>query len=200
MSRSSPSTVRPVRTPSRANRGNTLVGIFIGLLLGLALAAAVAYFLTKSPSPFQGAVKADSGKGDLSARTSTGAGSEKPRFDFYKILPGTEEAKPIPPVEAAKAPAANIAVSAPVTAAPDNKAGDRYFLQAGAFQTQADAEDQKAKLAFLGLEASIQTVALADKGTWYRVRLGPFGSAEEMTRSKGELNKRGIDAAVIKNP
>jgi cell division protein FtsN len=181
------------------NRGNTLVGIFIGLLLGLALAAAVAYFLTKSPSPFQGAVKADSGKGDLSARTPAGAGSEKPRFDFYKILPGTEEAKPIPPAEPAKA-SGNIAVSAPVTAAPENKAGDRYFLQAGAFQTQADAEDQKAKLAFLGLEASIQTVALADKGTWYRVRLGPYGSAEEMNRSKGELNKRGIDAAVIKNP
>jgi cell division protein FtsN len=193
--------ITPSRRPPslrRRSEGNTLIGIFIGLLLGLALAAGVAYFVTKSPSPFQQGAKTEA-KGELAGRVPGATASEKPRFDFYKILPGTEEAKPAG--DRQQNPATpNVAVSAPTTPARDAKSGDRYFLQAGAFQTEADAENQKARLALLGLEAAIQSVALVDKGTLYRVRLGPYDNADEMGRSKLELSKRGIEATVIKNP
>jgi len=182
--------------------GNTLIGVFIGLLLGLALAAAVAYFLTKSPSPFQSTAtgaKTELAKGDIGGKPTASA-SEKPRFDFYKILPGTEEPKPSAPPDNRVQTITNVAVTSTETRPVEIKSGDRFFLQAGAFQNEADAENQKARLALLGLEAAIQTVVLVDKGAWYRVRLGPYDSADEMNRNKGELAKRGIDASVIKNP
>ena len=53
-------------------------------------------------------------------------------------------------------------------------------------------------LAFAGWEAAIQQANVADKGTRYRVRLGPYDNTEELNRVKAELGKRGFDAAVIK--
>ena len=76
--------------------------------------------------------------------------------------------------------------------------GGKFYLQAGAYQNAADAEDQRAKLALMGIEATLQTVSLPDKGTLNRVRLGPFATAEEMNSVKTELSKRGVATAVIK--
>ena len=55
---------------------------------------------------------------------------------------------------------------------------EKYYVQAGAFQNVGDAEKLKAKLAFSGFEANIQTATIPDKGVWYRVRLGPYNSGE----------------------
>src|SRR5438132_3951782 len=76
----------------RGARGGTLLGVFVGLALGIGLAAAVAYYLGRSglTTPLAGppAIKeaARNGKPE-----GTVAAPEKPRFDFYKILPGGEE-------------------------------------------------------------------------------------------------------------
>ena len=78
------------------------------------------------------------------------------------------------------------------------KAADRFWLQAGAFASEADAENLKARLAFAGWEATIQSASLPDKGVRYRVRLGPYDNTDELARMKGELAKRGFDVAVIK--
>ncbi|MEW6314202.1 MAG: SPOR domain-containing protein [Pseudomonadota bacterium] len=104
----------------------------------------------------------------------------RPRFDFYKILPGTEE-----------------------RAAEPNKPGqpqlrENVFLQAGAFQNAADADNLKAHLALLGLEASIQTTALPDKGVWHRVRLGPFAKAEDIEHTRTTLKQAGIEPVLLK--
>ena len=45
-----------------------------------------------------------------------------------------------------------------------------------------------------------QTVAVPDKGTLNRVRLGPFATVDEMNQIKAELLKRGVTTAVIKIP
>ena len=77
-------------------RGGTLLGVFIGLVLGLGLAAGVAYYVTKANSPY--ATQAAKDVRDpvrdpaKTARTDPSA-TDKPRFDFYKILPGGEEPK-----------------------------------------------------------------------------------------------------------
>src|SRR5207247_10319059 len=127
LSRDTSSARRRSASPPKRDGGNTLIGIFIGLLLGLALAAAVAYFITKSPSPFQSPAKSDA-RNDLTGR-APGPASEKPRFDFYKILPGTDDAKPAA-IESrpANPPGATVAVSAPATQGGEAKSGDRYFL------------------------------------------------------------------------
>jgi cell division protein FtsN len=172
------------RTPS-AMRGGTLLGIFVGLVLGLAVAAAVAYFLGKSGltgAPAVPGVQREivrNGKPETVPATST---PEKPRFDFYKILPGAEEPKP---------------PKAPET---QTKAVDRLWLQAGAFASESDAENLKARLALSGWEASVQMATLPDKSVRYRVRLGPYDNTDELNRIKADLGKNGFDVAVIKNP
>jgi len=189
-----------------------VLGIFIGLVLGLSIAAAVAFFLGRSglttPLPAPGANKdaTKSGKGDLAAPT---AAPDKPRFDFYKILPGSDESKAgperrpadkVPERAADKAPDSTRSVAAAAPPAPPAPpASDRFWLQAGAFASPSDAENLKARLALSGWEAAVQTVTLPDKTLRYRVRLGPYDNTDELNRIRTELGNRGFDVAVIKN-
>ena len=191
--------MRPRARPGKA-RGNTLLGVILGFVLGLVVAAVIAYVLNKTPNPFEGkSAKADVASPHVgSVERESAKPADKPRFDFSKILPGTEERR-APKEETAPAPAADKAPPAPAAEQQAEKAG-KFFLQAGAYQNAADAEDQRAKLALMGIEASMQTVSVPDKGTVNRVRLGPYGSAEEMNQVKAELLKRGVATAVIKNP
>jgi len=72
-------------------------------------------------------------------------------------------------------------------------------LQAGAFTSESEAENLKARLALSGWEAAIQTATTPDKGVRYRVRIGPYDNTDELNRMKSELGNRGFDVAVIKN-
>lgn len=209
---------RRAQPARRSGFGGTLLGLFIGIAVGLALAAGVAFYLMRAGNPYQSAspgkdTAREAGKETgKSGRPETGT-AEKPRFDFYKILPGSEE--PRLPAKSAER-AAPDKVTAERAASPDKtlakvdehaaapptdkpaKAGDRFWLQAGSFANIADAESLKARLAFAGWEATIQPVTLPDKGVRYRVRIGPYDNADEMARKKGELATRGFDVAVIK--
>ena len=92
-------------------------------------------------------------------------------------------------------PPDKVAAAEPTTAA---KLPERFWLQAGSFATESDAENLKARLAFAGWQASIQQGTLPDKGTRYRVRLGPYDNTDELTRIASDLAKNGFDVAVIK--
>ena len=71
------------------------------------------------------------------------------------------------------------------------------FLQAGSFSTAQDADNQKAKLAFMGHEAVVQQVMIQDK-TLYRVRVGPYMRTDELNKVRAELAKSGIEAQQAK--
>src|SRR5258708_29098073 len=77
-------------------------------------------------------------------------------------------------------------------------AKDVYFIQAGSFQNPADADNQKARLAILGFESSVEPAALPDKGTWYRVRMGPYTKIDEINRVRQMLAQNNIDASLVK--
>jgi cell division protein FtsN len=123
------------------------------------------------------------------ARTDNTAGVKapetKPRFDFYKILPGVEEPATDQQVKDAQK-------------AENAGAREAFFLQAGAFQSAADADNLKARLALLGIEASVQTTSLPERGVWHRVRIGPYLSVEELNRTRETLKQNGIDTTLIK--
>ena len=195
---------RPV--PSRKSGfGGTLFGIFIGVALGLSLAAAVAFYLMKAGNPYVSATPAREPARDV-AKDSPRSGradatGEKPRFDFYKILPGVEEPRvPKPGAQDKTVAKVDERASQADKAAPEKaaKAPERFWLQAGSFSTESEAENLRARLALAGWEAAIQPVSLPDKGQRYRVRLGPYDNTDELNRMKSELAKRGFDAAVIK--
>jgi cell division protein FtsN len=215
------------RAPRRSGAGGTLIGVFIGLVLGLSLAAGVAYYLMRANGPFpaQGGKEArEAVKEPARIAKADPAAADKPRFDFYKILPGIEEPKV--QAEAKKSPDRAVMEQAKTGAektakAPDKaaetkaaekapekvasaesttaaKLPERFWLQAGSFTSETDAENLKARLAFAGWQASIQQGVLPDKGTRYRVRLGPYDNTDELNRMRNDLARNGFDVSVIK--
>src|SRR5213075_2642351 len=82
--------------------------------------------------------------------------------------------------------------------APKPHSGEIYWLQAGAFSDEKEADNLKAKIALSGLEASVRPVAIPDKGTLYRVRLGPYQSLEDANRIKTALSQNGVGVAIIR--
>ena len=170
-----------------------LLGIMIGLVLGLAIALGVAWYINKMPSPFTAkspvpAPKADAPKSAPTPKAAdqpTQTSSEKPRFDFYKILPGSEETATDQQLKDAQKKSTE-------------SGKETFYLQAGAFQSAPDADNLKARLALLGIEASIQTTTLPDKGIWHRVRLGPYTDVEAVNRARAMLKQNGVDATLIK--
>ncbi|TKC89511.1 cell division protein [Trinickia terrae] len=87
--------------------------------------------------------------------------------------------------------------ASPATATANNDANTGYFLQVGAYKTEADAEQQRARLAFQGFESK---VSQRDAGgiTYFRVRIGPFSKFEDMNSARQRLSDAGVDTAVIR--
>lgn len=83
---------------------------------------------------------------------------------------------------------------------PDSKpaaSSKPIVLQAGAFSNAAEADNQKARLAMMGIEAKVQPVQIQDK-TLYRVRFGAYNQPDEAARAQSELQKSGIATTVIR--
>jgi cell division protein FtsN len=72
-----------------------------------------------------------------------------------------------------------------------------YFVQAGAFKSQADAEAQKAKLSIAGFEAKITEREQAGS-TVYRVRIGPMDKREMADKTKETLDGNGFESAIVR--
>ncbi|HQR52805.1 MAG TPA: SPOR domain-containing protein [Burkholderiales bacterium] len=193
-----------------------VAGLLAGLVIGLGIAFVVAWYVNKMPNPFAQkangaaatraeATKADAAKVDplpradpkIEPRTEAKPAAksdpkvakveeEKSRFDFYKILPGSEE------------PVSDRDLKRSDRKSSTTPSKDVYFLQAGAFQNAADADNMKARLALMGMEATIQTAAIPDKGMLHRVRVGPFGSVDELNKVKSTLQESGVQSTAVK--
>lgn len=177
------------KNTTRSSGGSLFIGVLIGLVLGLGIALGVAWYINKMPNPFQPRPPAAKPEPAKTAPVETVQPSDKngksadtkPRFDFYKILPGVEE------------PATDQQMRETKSASKES-----FFLQAGAFQNAPDADNLKARLALIGMQALIQTTTLPDRGVWHRVRMGPYRSVEELNRTRDTLKKNGIDTTLIK--
>ena len=213
-----PATSRPAAGNRSADKRGGMppmfAGILIGLLLGVMLAVGVAIWLNRANNPFVDksppveTLPAFTARSPLPPVTKSEKGdADKPRFEFYQILPGDKsgaERATVAPASPAKPPPSSdprVALKSETSApreAVKPVAVETVYLQAGAFQSQSDAENLKAKIAFSGFEAYIRQVNLPDKGTLYRVRLGPYKSPDEVNRIKATLSQNGIAAAVVK--
>jgi cell division protein FtsN len=177
--------------------GTLLLGVLVGFLLGIGTSAIIAVYFFKTPVPFLDKAHApdkaapaqnlaEAPKSAAKAPESKAADT-KPRFDFYRILPGQEE--PVTEKQMRQA-----AKQADKPGAPK----ETYILQAGSFQNPAEADNLKAKLALLGLEANVEATNLAEKGIWYRVRVGPYTKVDEMNRIRQQMAENGIDVSLIR--
>ncbi len=203
---------RPRGGGNHGGKGGLMTGLLAGLVIGVAVAVGVAMFINRGASPFSDKVASatqavvaqipsapevlrPAGSGDdvptvASAPASAPAqkASEGERFDFYTMLPGLSEKDGKPPAK----PAASKPASAPA------KVETRAWLQAGSFQNEQDADNLKAKLALLGIEARIQTQEIPEKGLWHRVRIGPFTNPAEIDKVRAQLKANGVESSIVK--
>jgi cell division protein FtsN len=192
-----------------AGKGKVVAGVFIGMVLGIAAAGGVAWYLAEKKPAFtnkepskpapqvQVAPLVASAPVAATAPTAaaSGVGETKQHFEFYKVLTdksdGTAHKNTAKPAPKPKEP-----VVAKPQPTPPAISKELYYVQAGSFQNVGDAEKLKAKLAFSGFEANIQTANIPDKGEWHRVRLGPY-SGSEAGKTIAALKQNGIIATQI---
>ena len=200
-----------------------VVGLLIGLAAALAVALYVTKapnpFVNKVPArtPTQDAAEAEKNRNwdpnsALAGRNPApgAAGASGVVTDPAAPAPRPAVAAPaviepvVPGVPARPAVAASSAVaraSAPRAAsqavASTLAAGAfTYFVQAGAYSRSEDAEQQRAKLAMLGVESRLTEREQGGKMV-YRVRVGPFERREDAENAKERLGDSGVDSALV---
>lgn len=193
----------------RREQGGTLTGLIVGLILGLLIAVGVAITITKTPLPFVDKISKQSRPaGELGDPNKTlPGGARERREQLIDKDPAVQQAAPATLTPQVTTPAApersrgkerTAPASSPaVDPAPDERF--TYYLQAGAFREPNDAEATRAKLALLGVAASIAE-RQSELGTLYRVRVGPFADVETMNRTRVRLSDNGVDVAVVRVP
>ena len=205
---------------AKKQSGGTIVGFILGLLVGLGVALAVAVYVTKVPVPFlnKGAVRSP-GEDKAEAQKNK-------NWDPNSPLYGKGNARPAPPGAASPAAGIAAApASVPATATPEPVPSDPlgdlakaranaaapvapansaaavdpfdYFVQAGAFRTQSDADAQRAKLAMLGWEARVNEREQGGR-TVFRVRIGPFVKRIDAEQLKEKLDGAGVESALVR--
>lgn len=200
--------------------GGTIVGFILGLLIGLGVALGVAVYVTKVPVPFlnKGAVRS-SGQDNAEAQKNKNWDPNSPLYGKGGARPAPAAASPAAGVAAAPASAPVVATPVPV---PSDPLGDlakarsaapapapaaaapaaavdpfEYFVQAGAFRTQSDADAQRAKLAMLGWEARVNEREQSGR-TVFRVRIGPFVKRIDAEQLKEKLDGAGVESALVR--
>jgi cell division protein FtsN len=164
-----------------------------GILIGLGLA----YYLWAKgyiPTPASELPQASSSQqpsepGIADDLAKPEAKPEKPRYDFFTVLPEMEVVVPEQQLKESSQPQAETPLA-------DTES---YFLQVGSFQQAGDAEQLKATLALQGITAKIQTVNV-NGATWHRVRIGPIEGARQADEIRSRLKAIGIDSLIMKNP
>jgi cell division protein FtsN len=160
--------------PNRRKGHPIFSGLLIGLVVGLGLAVGVALWVSGN-NPFKTAAPAL----HPIATTPAAPPDAAPSFDFYKVLPSDKPAA---------TPSAKVVAPVP-----------QYYLQAGSFQSADEADNLKARLALLGVEAQILTSDVADKGVFHRVRIGPFSAMDAVNSTRALLMQNNINVALVKD-
>ena len=144
----------------------------------------------------------------------------KPKYDFYTLLPESEvivppeavpektppvpaqPVTPVTPAEAAKIDTARaqaaLSGETPAPAPPVIKpaATTQFFLQAGSFRKQADADKVRAQIILLGQAVKVESGTVKDE-TWYRVLVGPFSNREQLTVAQKQLAGSGFSNLLL---
>ena len=198
-----------------------MFGLMAGLLVGLLVAVLVAFYISKAPVPFvskgarpppaatppadpanapdpnrslygkDGPAGAPSASGPSATQPAPAPVPQATRDPLGEFLANQDAGK-----KKGAGPASPPASPSPAPQAP-GASGGTYFLQVGAYRVIEDAEALKAKLAFMGFDARLETADVA-AGTVHRVRVGPFTRLDDMNRTRARLAENGIEAAVVK--
>jgi len=180
---------------TQKQHGSRIKALLAGLILGAlgGMAGMYLHLRDRAPAPGTPVVGPNNCAGPSQAKAPAAPEPTKEAkdFDFYGVLENTPapptprpdlESSPLPPaVGASRAPSAPSTPASPV------------YLQIASFKTTADADALKARIALAGQPASVVSMDLPGKGTYYRVRVGPFANKEEALRAGTLMQQAGID-------
>ncbi len=206
-------------------RGGFVLGIIVGVLVGLVAALGVALYIAKVPVPFinkvpqrtaeQDQAETDrnrnwdpnaplAGKGGVRPATTAPAATTAPSAPTgVALVPPAPTPLPRAPRDpgailagqSVPGGAAEAAVPIPKsTAAASNTLF--YFVQAGAYVREEDAEAQRARLALMDVRAKVTEREQSGR-TMFRVRIGPFENKEGAEVLRDKLLAGGVDAALV---
>lgn len=201
-------------------RGTTLIGFIVGVVVGLAAALAVAVYVNHVPVPFM--TKGQSRSSDQDEAEAKKNKDWDPNAPLYGKNPAkTAPAPAATPAEAKDAKAADakaaakpedkkelkpavtadpigdmVKAKAAVSAVGGEADAGAYFVQVGSFGKLEDAEAHRAKLSLSGIESKISQREVSGKMA-YRVRVGPFAKKEDGDKAKEKLEKAGLETALV---
>ena len=200
-----------------SQRGSFALGLVVGLLIGLSLALGVALYITKAPIPFINKVPPRTTQQD-SAETERNrnwdpnaalAGKPGKTANATGVTGAASSAASAPATATATAtavPASSAAAASSsgkptrdpsATSAPGAVDTALFFVQAGAYTSVDEAEQQRAKLALMGLSAKVTERDQAGRVV-HRVRVGPFDKREDAEATQTKLTEAGVDARLVR--
>lgn len=156
-----------------------------GLSTGLVLAAAIALYITQSPLPFVDRMGTKPVATKSAGQQVNGRGLPDEPVDPNKGMQSKDTGLTETPNEAGIEPR---------QASPSGMA---YLLQVGAFRSQEDADQMRARMAILGFESKVSEIE-REGAMLYRVRIGPYAAIEELNKVKARVSENGIESMVIR--
>lgn len=114
----------------------------------------------------------------------------KPRFDFYTLLPELEVVVPQLPEPKPERQSKDSPNS--------DKPSHTYILQTGSFRNYSDAESLRASLLLQGLNVKIQKVTIGDGEIWHRVQAGPYTNERKLFKAEDKLAALGVDSIRLR--
>jgi len=186
-------------TSRRKSKKNTSAAGWVWMLAGLSIGLFVAFLVYLNDNPLEMGKEKNkpapvveksraAEPGQKTADSKQGA-TQRPRFDFYNLLPEMEVFIPEQEIAAERE---------------KNSNGEQvvYDLQVGSFRQFEDADRLRAKLALMNFESHIQRITINGnynrEQTWFRVRVGPFKSARKMGKVRNRLRDQAMDPIVLK--
>lgn len=155
-----------------------------GVVVALIISAATFIWISNAPIPFVNKVQTVNESVDpalLDGKTID------PNQPLYADGQGAEQSQ---------SSVATVTASGNSEASSEVADTQRYWVQAGAFSQSEDAENMRARIAFIGLDAQI--AYRSENGQrLYRVRIGPFETSNQAEEIRQSLADNGIQASVL---
>ena len=180
--------------------GFGILSFFFGIATGLLIAAYLAFYITKTPVPFANKLDGYNKTKSITklSETDDDVIVKIAPSDMSIFLPDSKENSAKSSSESLSEPVERVIQTTKLEKEVNdsNEVNKSYYLQVGAFREVKEADRMRAKLAFLGFEAAI--FKKNKKGNlFYRVRLGPFSSSEELNNVKERLSDSQIKSHAV---
>lgn len=142
-----------------------------------------------------GAPKSGTRADSAAADATPAAAPKRTLAEAEQKLLGAGRAPAATPSAAAAPPVAAPPVAAPTAAATNELPANGFSVQLGAFSDDKGANALSNKLKRAGYPAYVEPLATS-KGTWWRVRVGPYSSRDAATTSRDKLKGEGYSGIV----